>query len=124
MNLIRVKKYLDCHFPLHFATQRAPKGNETITFYPLQKIGDEIDLFRLITDSTTYWTQIMFMLAIAIERYILIVTGHKAKSLLSHKRRLCFYVITVLFSVSVPLLYIVDFLVHTYKLDNPSLESK
>ena len=108
--------------PLPFKTCRPSKEEEKVAYIPLKELSTEIDLLRIITDSTTYWTQIVITLAIAIERYILIVTGVRSKTLLSSRRRLCFYAITVFFGCCIPMLYIADFLVHTYKLNNPSLE--
>ena len=55
-------------------------------------IGDSLKFF---SDFSSYWSQINILMAIAIERYILIVRGEDAERLLSKSRRRKLYAFTV-----------------------------
>ena len=48
------------------------------------------------------------MTALAIERYILIVLGQDAKTILNSKRRKLLYSLTVIFSFVVPSVHVID----------------
>ena len=64
-----------------------------------------------VVDLTTYWTQINLSLAIAVERYILIVRAPDAYRLLSSTRRMVFYTVTA-FWIIVPVFAFILFLVY------------
>ena len=67
---------------------------------------------RTFIDFTGYWSQLIFTLALAIERYILIVQGRRATSILNKRRRLFFYgVVMVVVIIPLPLV-MVDFFLH------------
>ena len=68
-----------------------------------------IDILRLITDFTIYWSQLVVTLAVALERYILIVYGTKSKAILRTQRRKTFYSIVIFIVVILPVLVIADF---------------
>ena len=59
---------------------------------------------HVIFDVCPYWTQVTLILALAIERYILICRGSDSTILLSRNRRRIFYAITVILSILVPFL--------------------
>ena len=67
------------------------------------------DILRLITDFTIYWSQLVVTLAVALERFILIVYGNNSKVVLSPQRRKKFYSIVIFMVLILPILVIVDF---------------
>ena len=67
-----------------------------------------LDSLRVLTDISTYWTQLVVTLAIAIERYILITWGKNAKTILTPKRRRRMYLIVIIVVVIIPLLVMTD----------------
>ena len=64
-----------------------------------------------VVDLMTYWTQINLSLAIAVERYILIVRAPDAYRLLSSTRRMVFYTVTA-FWIIAPVFAFILFLVY------------
>ena len=64
---------------------------------------------RLILDVATFWTQALFCVALALERYIYIVEGTRAKQILTPQRRLKFYSGILTLSLSVPVFVVCDF---------------
>ena len=64
---------------------------------------------HLISDIVPYWCQIFQLLAMAIERYILICKGSVSDQLLSKRRRIIFYSLTVILSFFAPILIIVEY---------------
>ena len=61
------------------------------------------EIIKYLTDFFSYWSQLNFSLAIAIERYVLIVKATQAQGLLTKSRRQKFYALTIIW-VSVPAL--------------------
>ena len=61
-------------------------------------LGDSV---KLISDFFSYWSQVNITLAIAVERFVLIVYATSSESILSKNRRLKFYIFTIL-SIFIP----------------------
>ena len=57
---------------------------------------------HLISDIVPYWCQIFQLIAMAVERYILICKGDRAAVLLSNNRRQIFDLFTVILSLIIP----------------------
>ncbi|XP_063725391.1 uncharacterized protein LOC134853345 [Symsagittifera roscoffensis] len=68
-------------------------------------------ILKYIPDYFSFWSQTFTISAIALERYILIVHGSQAKTILSSRRRNILYGLTVAASLLVPFLYIPDYLI-------------
>ena len=66
-------------------------------------------MLRNLIDISTYWSQIILILAIAVERYILIVKGVEAKQLLNKKKRQMYYCVVLLICVLLPVLVVLDY---------------
>ena len=64
---------------------------------------------HLISDIVPYWCQIVQLLAMAIERYILICKATSSNQLLSKRRRKTFYTIVVLLSFLIPALIFAEY---------------
>ena len=63
------------------------------------------DFVRFLSDFLSYWTQINLSLAIAVERYILIVLATDAASLLSKQRRRRLYAFAISWVAVPPVCY-------------------
>ena len=66
-------------------------------------------LFKYIPDYYSYWSQVFLMLAISIERYILIVKATESKTLLSTRRRRLLYGFAIILGFIIPSVYVVDY---------------
>ena len=72
-----------------------------------------IEVMRVIIDISTYWSQLVILVAIAFERYIVIVRATESASILNKTNRVRFYIMTFIVSVSVPTLASIDILANT-----------
>ena len=57
-------------------------------------------LVRILSEVVPYWCQIVLTIALAVERYILIVLGARAEMMLSKRNRLVFYSAVILLSLA------------------------
>ena len=57
-----------------------------LAFYTKSVFRPTVLILRTCIDATTYWFQIVLTVAIAIERYILIVRGTEAATILNKRR--------------------------------------
>ena len=57
-----------------------------LAFYTKSVFRSTVLILRTCIDTTTYWFQIVLTVAIAIERYILIVRGTEAATILNKRR--------------------------------------
>ncbi|XP_075256573.1 uncharacterized protein LOC142349046 [Convolutriloba macropyga] len=83
-----------------------------IAWDALFKYTIHFETLRLFIDISTYWSQLVLSLAIAIERYILIVRSHDSNVILSKPRRRVFYALVVIAICIVPPIFITDFTVN------------
>ena len=67
---------------------------------------------RTFIDISSYWSQLTFTLAIALERCIIIVGGTKASVILKKRNRVIFYVIVLVVISITPALVMWDFFEH------------
>ena len=67
---------------------------------------------RYFLDLSSYWSQMVLTLALAIERYIIIVRAHDSAILLSKRRRVLFYSLTIFTCCLIPLLGTIDNLIN------------
>ena len=67
---------------------------------------------RTFIDFTSYWSQLIFTLAIALERYVLITRGRRATFILNKSRRRFFYGAVLAVVVIPPPLIMTDFFLH------------
>ena len=81
----------------NLAWRRAPNFKQTLK------------AVHLISDIVPYWCQIFQLLAMAFERYILICKGTESDQLLSKRRRIIFYTLTVILSFFAPALITVEY---------------
>ena len=78
----------------------------------LENLGEAsffYSMARYMSEGYAFWSQLVLTLALACERFILIVKGNDAKSILSPRRRVIFYSTTVIISVLIPTLFVMDF---------------
>ena len=66
-----------------------------LAFYTKSVFRPTVLILRTCIDATTYWFQIVLTVAIAIERYILIVRGTEAATILN-KRRMALHNVEIL----------------------------
>ena len=79
-----------------------------------------VDTLRLLADISTYWSQIVIVLAIAIERFIIISMGRQAKNILTPQRRRRIYSIIIVVIAVLPVCVLCDHFIN-YKsfVNNP-----
>ena len=68
-----------------------------------------VTFLRTMIDFTTYWSQVVLTLAVAIERYIIIVKAKKLAYILNIKRRRLIYSVVMLMVVIPVVLVLTDF---------------
>ena len=68
-------------------------------------------IIHILTDVCPYWSQASLILAIAVERYILICKGAEAEAKLTKRNRLMFYGAVLCLGSIVPILIIIQHLV-------------
>ena len=78
--------------------------------------------FRLIPDFTNYWTQLVLILALAIERYILICRGADAPSLMRFSNRMKAYSVVIFLCILMPLVTFLDFYLSGGVIDHKTSE--
>ena len=65
-------------------------------------------LLKYIPDYYSYCSQLFLMIDLALERYIIICRGVQAKAILTTKRRRMLYSVTLVASIAVPSIYLID----------------
>ena len=74
-----------------------------------------LKLIHLASDVFPYWCQLLQIIAIAAERYILICKGEKAETILNKRNRKIFYFLTITISMIAPVCLLLQ---HFYKEHN------